>query len=176
MSVTVLLGGARSGKSRLAVELAGRAGVPVTFVATGEPRDDEMRERIAAHRAERPAGWATVEEPLDLRAALTAVPAENAVLLDCLSLWVANLLGRGDTAEAVLDAAAEAAERAAARGALVVAVSNEVGLGLVPGTPLGRAYRDLLGAVNRAWVERAESAYLVVAGRALRLETAAELR
>ena len=96
MSLTFLLGGARSGKSTLATELASGSGGPVTVIATGEARDDEMAVRIAAHRAERPQEWETIEEPLELQAALGAVPANAVVIVDCLSLWVANLIDRGD--------------------------------------------------------------------------------
>lgn len=168
MALTVLLGGARSGKSRLAFELAARAGAPVTFVATGEARDAEMNERIQRHRVERPAGWVTVEEPYALESALAAADAGHTVIVDCLTLWAANALER-DGAESVLEAAASAARTAANRVALTVAISNEVGLGIVPATPLGRLYRDLLGSVNRVWVEASADALFVVAGRVLPL-------
>jgi adenosyl cobinamide kinase/adenosyl cobinamide phosphate guanylyltransferase len=168
MTLVVLLGGARSGKSRLAVALAGRA-EPVTFLATGEAGDEEMRSRIDAHRAERPPGWRTVEEPLELAAAIGRVEPRRTLVVDCLSLWVANLLGRGDAETAVLELGAGAAAAAAARPGLTIVVSNEVGLGVVPATPLGRVYRDLLGGVNRAFVEAADEAAFVVAGRPLRL-------
>lgn len=166
MSLVVLLGGARSGKSRLAVDLATRWRGPVVFVATAEPRDAEMARRIERHRAERPPGWATVEEPLALLPALTAAPADACVVVDCLGLWVANLLERGQDVDGC---AAAAAATAAARSAPTIAVTNEVGLGIVPATPLGRAYRDALGTVNRLWVGAARDAALVVAGRALPL-------
>jgi adenosylcobinamide kinase / adenosylcobinamide-phosphate guanylyltransferase len=169
VTLRVLLGGARSGKSRLALELALATRAPVTVIATGEPGDDEMAERIARHRAERPVGWAVVEEPYALEDALAAVDPEHTVIVDCLTLWVANALGRDDDSETVLEAAGRAAARAAGRPALTVAVSNEVGLGIVPMSSLGREYRDLLGSVNRVWVDEAEDASFVVAGRALRL-------
>jgi adenosylcobinamide kinase / adenosylcobinamide-phosphate guanylyltransferase len=166
VTLVVLLGGARSGKSALAVELARRSGAPVTVIATAEALDAEMAERIAAHRAERPAAWRTVEEPLELRAAIEDVPSADTLVVDCLSLWVASVLER----DGVEREAAAAASAAAARPGLTVAVSNEVGLGVVPATPLGRAYRDVLGRVNASWVAVADDAALVVAGRALRLE------
>jgi adenosyl cobinamide kinase/adenosyl cobinamide phosphate guanylyltransferase len=165
MTLVLLTGGARSGKSRLAVELASREGGAVTFLATGEAGDEEMAERIERHRAERPADWRTVEEPLRLREAVEA--AGGSLIVDCLSLWVANAL------EARLDVEAEAtaaADAAAGRAGLTVAVTNEVGMGVVPPTRLGREYRDLLGRVNAIWADAAAEAYLVVAGRALRLE------
>ena len=169
MPLTVLLGGARSGKSRLAVDLARRAAAPVVFIATGEPGDAEMAERIERHRAERPPAWQTVEEPRHLGAALSAAPAGACVVVDCLSLWVANVFEGRPAADVEAEATAAAA-LAAARAGTTIAVSNEVGLGVVPATVLGRAYRDVLGRVNAAWVGASSRAYLVVAGRALALE------
>ncbi len=169
MSLTFLLGGARSGKSVRAIELAREWEGPVTVIATGEAGDDEMAERIRLHRAARPAGWTTVEEPLDLGAAIERVPAESALIIDCLSLWVANRLERGDGDGRIETDGEAAAALAAARQALTVAVSNEVGLGVVPSTPLGRRYRDVLGRVNAIWAASAGDAVLLVAGRALPL-------
>ncbi|MFL5945495.1 MAG: bifunctional adenosylcobinamide kinase/adenosylcobinamide-phosphate guanylyltransferase [Gaiellaceae bacterium] len=163
MSLTFLVGGARSGKSTLAVELATRAGGAVTFIATGEARDDEMAERIELHRAERPVEWQTVEEPVDLAAALAA--AGDVAVVDCLSLWVANLLERDDD----VTAANAAALHSAHGRRRTIVVSNEVGLGVVPATELGRRYRDTLGRVNADWAAAADEALLVVAGRTLEL-------
>ena len=169
MTLVLLLGGARSGKSALAVERGRAWDGPVTLIATGEAGDAEMAERIRRHQAERPAAWSTVEEPLDLAGALARLDRESAALIDCLSLWVANLLGRGDRDDVVEDQSRSVAEQAAARGGLTVAVSNEVGLGVVPATPLGRRYRDVLGRVNAIWAAAADEAHFVVAGRPLRL-------
>ena len=169
MPLTVLLGGARSGKSRLALDLARRAAAPVVFIATGEPGDAEMADRIGRHRAERPPAWQTVEEPRRLGAALSTAPAGACVVVDCLSLWVANVFEGRPAADVEAEATAAAA-LAAARAGTTIAVSNEVGLGVVPATVLGRAYRDVLGRVNAAWVGASSRAYLVVAGRALALE------
>lgn len=170
MSLTFLLGGARSGKSTLATELASSSGGRVTVIATGEARDDEMAARIASHRAERPAAWRTVEEPLELEAALAAVPAESAVIVDCLSLWVANLIERGDDDGDVEAFSERVADVARKRTPPTIVVSNEVGLGIVPASPLGRRYRDVLGRVNAQWAAVADEAALVVAGRKLRLQ------
>ncbi len=165
--LTLLVGGARSGKSTLAVELGRRHEGPVTFVATAVPFDDGLAERIARHRAERPP-WPTVEAPTELAAALAA--AEGLAIVDCLTLWVNNLLHRGDDDAAIEEAAMATADLAAARPGGTVAITNEVGLGVHPETELGRRFQDLLGRVNQCWAQRAETTLLLVAGRALRLE------
>jgi adenosylcobinamide kinase/adenosylcobinamide-phosphate guanylyltransferase len=166
VSLVVLLGGARSGKSALAVQLAGES---ATFIATGTAGDEEMAERIRRHRAGRPAGWTTIEEPLALGAALRSVAPEQTVVVDCLSLWVSNLV-EADWEDAAIEREAEAvAQQAAARVGPTVVVSNEVGLGIVPATPPGRRYRDLLGVVNRRFAAEADRALLVVAGRGIEL-------
>ena len=171
MALTLLLGGARSGKSALAVRLAAGWDGPVTVVVTGEARDAEMAERIRRHRAERPGAWRTVEAPRELEAALAGAPAGAFVLLDCLTLWVSNLMEVGLGDEQVVSRARSAAAAAAARAAPTVAVSNEVGAGIVPADALSRRYRDLLGQVNAVWAAAAQ-ALLLVAGRAVPLADA----
>jgi adenosylcobinamide kinase/adenosylcobinamide-phosphate guanylyltransferase len=161
MTLVLLLGGARSGKSKLALDLAERAGAPVVFIATGTAGDEEMAERIAAHKKERPEDWTTIEEPLELERALTSVPAGTTAIVDCLTLWVSNDLHVDGSS---------AARLAAARDGLTIAVSNEVGLGIVPDNALARRYRDALGRVNASWADAADEVYLVVAGKRLRLE------
>jgi adenosyl cobinamide kinase/adenosyl cobinamide phosphate guanylyltransferase len=166
MTLVLLIGGARSGKSSLAVARGVAAGLPVVFVATGEAGDDEMAARIELHRRERPAEWTTVEEPVELARAVGDAPGDAVLVVDCLSLWVANVLERGG----VEATAAEAARLAAVRPGPTIAVTNEVGLGIVPDNELARRYRDVLGRVNAIWAAAADEAYFVVAGRALRLE------
>jgi adenosylcobinamide kinase / adenosylcobinamide-phosphate guanylyltransferase len=173
MALTLLLGGARSGKSALALRRASAAAVPVVFIATAEALDEEMESRIARHRTERDPAWTTVEAPLCPAPALAEAAPDACVVLDCLSLWVANLVQRGLGEEQVLERAVEAAAIAAQRRGPTIAVSNEVGMGVVPEFELGRRYRDALGRVNALWAERADEALLVVAGRTLALGTEA---
>jgi adenosylcobinamide kinase / adenosylcobinamide-phosphate guanylyltransferase len=169
MALVLLIGGARSGKSRLAVRLASQEDAQVHFIATAEAGDAEMADRIARHQAERPPGWATVEEPLRLREAIEAPASETCLIVDCLSLWVANLIERcaGEEIEAEAWASAQVA---ATRTGRTIAVTNEVGLGIVPTTPLGRGYRDVLGHVNATWAAAAAESFFVVAGKVIRLE------
>lgn len=161
----LLLGGARSGKSATAVRLASESGLPVTLIATGEPGDDEMAARIARHRGERPAGWATVEAPRGLQAAVESVDEGRFLVIDCLTLWVSNLLGDGRPDDHVVEVGQQVARLLAGKRAVVV--SNEVGLGIVPTNELARRYRDVLGAVNAAFAAAASRSLLMVAGRAI---------
>jgi adenosyl cobinamide kinase/adenosyl cobinamide phosphate guanylyltransferase len=169
MPLRLLLGGARSGKSALAVRLAQSWAGPVVVVATAEARDADMAGRIEQHRRDRPAGWTTVEEPVELAAALRDAPGHAFVVVDCLSLWVSNLMEAGWEEERIEEAARAAAHLLSARESPSVVVSNEVGLGVVPANELGRSYRDVLGRVNAVFAETADSAQLIVAGRALEL-------
>ena len=161
---TLVLGGARSGKSRHAEALVMRSPPPWTYVATGQAFDDEMRARIAAHQAARAPGWVTVEAPLDLPAALAA---DGPVLVDCLTLWLSNLLLAGRD----LEAAAAALEAAlTARPAPTVLVSNEVGLGIVPDNALARRFRDAAGVLHQRLAAGAERVVMMVAGIPLQVK------
>ena len=171
----LLLGGARSGKSSLAVRLARESGRAVTFVATATASDEEMAARIAQHRADRPADWTTVEEPLELERVVREAPPDATLVVDCLSLWVANAFDAGRDDSDIEDEGRATAAAAAERTAPTVAVSNEVGLGIVPMSPLARRYRDVLGRVNSAWAEAANEAAFVVAGKVLPLVSAESL-
>jgi adenosyl cobinamide kinase/adenosyl cobinamide phosphate guanylyltransferase len=169
MAMTLLTGGARSGKSALAARLGAAWTGNVTFVATAEALDDEMRERIVRHRRARPETWTTIEEPVALAEAVGAVPPGDLVIVDCLTLWVSNLRERGcDPTE--IDRRAEAAARVgAARPGPTIVITNEVGSGIVPADPSTRAYRDALGTANGLFARAARRAFLVVAGRAVPL-------
>ncbi|MGD9705038.1 MAG: bifunctional adenosylcobinamide kinase/adenosylcobinamide-phosphate guanylyltransferase [Acidimicrobiia bacterium] len=171
----LLVGGARSGKSTLAVELAASSARHVLYVATAEPGDADMAARIDRHRAERPPGWATVEAPLDVGGAIVRADHDAFVVVDCVTLWVANLVFADRTDDEVLTAASALAGALATRAAPSVVVTNEVGLGVHPETALGRRYRDLLGGVNRVVAAGAWRSLLLVAGRAVRLDDPLEL-
>ena len=161
-SSQLILGGARSGKSRFAVE-SQRAHARVSFLATAEAHDADMAARIARHRAERPAHWRTVEEPYDLVARLRAVAAD-AVIVDCLTVWVSNLMLRGDADEWIVKQGEELAALLSLRERDVTLVSNEVGEGVHPPTAEGRRFRDLLGMVNQRVAAAADRVVLMVAG------------
>jgi adenosylcobinamide kinase/adenosylcobinamide-phosphate guanylyltransferase len=170
----LLLGGARSGKSDLAVRLAAAQQSPVILIATAEAGDTEMAERIERHREERPSEWDTVEAAIALAAAIEDAPADHCVIVDDLTLWVANMLGEHDELE-IETLAGQAAWAAAARPGVTIVVSNETGLGIVPDNALARRYRDLLGRVNSSWAETADESYFLVAGRLLPLASDEQL-
>jgi adenosylcobinamide kinase/adenosylcobinamide-phosphate guanylyltransferase len=159
-----VLGGARSGKSRFA--LAQHHGQRrVAFLATGEASDADMAARIARPRAERPARWRTLEAPLDVVARLREVaPAVDGVVVDCLTLWVANLLRRGDGEADIVKSADTLAATIAQRLTTLTLVSNEVGLGVHPATAEGRQFRDLLGLVNQRVAAACDRVVFLVAG------------
>ncbi len=171
MTLTLVLGGARSGKSgyaqRQAEQAAEAAGRPPVFIATAEAFDDEMRDRIARHQAERGQGWRQVEAPMNLAEAVRALSAEDVAVVDCLTLWLSNqMLAGRDLAAAVHDLA----QALAACPAALWVVSNEVGWSLVPDNPLGRRFRDEAGRLNQRIAAVADAACLIVAGMRLPLE------
>jgi adenosylcobinamide kinase/adenosylcobinamide-phosphate guanylyltransferase len=168
--VVLVLGGTRSGKSAFALALAAKLPGPKTFVATAEALDGEMEARIAAHRAERGPEWAVVEEPTGIAAVVSKAAAGSVLLIDCLTLWLSNQLGRGLDDSEVLAAAEELAEVLDGTGSSVVIVSNEVGSGVVPDNALGRRFRDLAGTVNKRMAEAASEVYLLTAGIPLKLK------
>ncbi len=169
----LVLGGARSGKSRYALEQARQIGGSVAFLATARGLDPDMTARIARHRSERPAGWTTLEEPRDIVAAARRAAASHDVLvIDCVTIWVANLMERGDDDTAALAAADDLAKLMRERLASLVVVSNEVGAGVHPPTALGRRFGDLLGFVNQRLAAAADRVTLMVAGIPLAVKDA----
>lgn len=163
-----MLGGARSGKSAYAERLVIESGLQRTYLATAEAGDAEMAERIAHHRARRADGWNTVEERDAVEAALEKAAGEGrAVLVDCLTLWLSNVMHSGADLEARTTTLCRTAQRLSG---LVVFVSNEVGLGLVPDTPLGRQFRDAQGRLNQAVAAAADRVLFVAAGLPLVLK------
>ena len=184
--ITLVIGGARSGKSTWADQHAKKSGRQVLYVATATAGDDEMAERIAAHRSQRPASWRTVEEPEHLLHAVQANASPgDAVVVDCLTLWVSNVLLKAigperdaDTMPLAAWTAIEASVVNEAKALLadardhdltMILVSNEVGMGVVPATSLGRHYRDILGRVNQVVGSASDALILMVAGLAVDL-------
>ena len=165
----LVLGGARSGKSRYALELAERTARSRLFIATAEAHDEEMAARIARHRAERGDGWATLETTRDLNGALKNARAGSVALVDCLTLWLANLLFAGDDIGAEIERLCDSVR---ALSGPVVLVSNEVGLGIVPVTPLGRDFRDWQGRLNQRMAEACDAVVFIAAGLPIVLKPA----
>jgi adenosylcobinamide kinase / adenosylcobinamide-phosphate guanylyltransferase len=168
MPYAFLTGGARSGKSAAAERRALASGTGVTVIATAEAGDDEMAARISRHRAARPVSWATVEEPVALAAAVRTVAEDRFIIVDCLTLWLANVLNASDVD--IHDQAKETIGALAGRVGDGVVVSNEVGDGIVPADAMTRRYRDLLGQVNSLYADSATEAHLMVAGRTIALQ------
>lgn len=163
-------GGARSGKSAFALRLARSLGARRAFIATAQRSDEEMRARIAAHARTRGDDFATVEEPVALATRLEALADFDVVVIDCLTLWLSNLLLGGASEEGILkavDGLAEIIERSPTR---IVMVTNEVGMGLVPDTPLGRVFRDVTGRAHQRLSAAAAEIYLAVLGVVLRVK------
>jgi adenosyl cobinamide kinase/adenosyl cobinamide phosphate guanylyltransferase len=173
--LTLLVGGARSGKSSLAVRMGQRQLAPVTFIATAEPFDDDLRERVARHREERPPQWHTVECPLELAAAIRAAPSDHFLIVDCLTVWLGNLFVHVIDPSQIASFIGDTNEALRVRTGATVVVSNEVGMGLHPDTPLGREYCDHLGRLNQSVAADADATLLMVAGRAVRLTDPWEL-
>ncbi len=161
LPLTLVLGGARSGKSRYAEQLVMAAPAPWTYVATAEPFDDEMRARIAEHKSRRGADWQTIDAPTDLAGAIEDAPKDRIVLVDCLTLWLNNLMFRKINIETAIENLEAAL---VARGAPTVLVSNEVGFGIVPDNAEARRFRDLQGRLNQRIAAMAGQVVLLVAG------------
>lgn len=165
--LTLVLGGARSGKSRHAEALIEDLPAPWLYVATAQALDAEMQERIALHRARRDARWHTLDAPIDLAGCLETVDAGRPVLVDCLTLWLTNIMLAGRDLSAECARLAQVLARP--RGPWV-AVANEVGLGIVPDNALARSFRDAAGTLNRMVAERADAVLFTVAGIAMKVK------
>lgn len=167
-------GAARSGKSFFAEKMAAELAVQVTYIATCVPGDDEMRDRVARHQARRPGGWLTIEEALDpARVIKENDKPDQVFLLDCLTLLVSNLIFQPDEKvdeEAILAEISRLAKVSSESAAHVIIVSNEVGWGIVPGDPLSRLYRDIIGRANQKIAEYADEAYITIAGIPIELK------
>lgn len=169
----LVLGGARSGKSRVALEMGHAVPGRRAFIATSQldPGDAEMAARVAAHRARRDSSWTTIEEPLELGERVEALSREyNVIVVDCLTLWLSNVLEREDGDAGIDRRLDRLTASITASRARVIVVSNEVGMGIVPVTHLGRQFRDWQGLVNQAVAEAVHDVYVVTAGLARRLK------
>jgi len=168
--VVFITGGARSGKSRFAQKGAASSGLPVVYVATASARDEEMKTRIEEHRRSRPKEWLTIEEEVDLLGAISTLKEVHAVIIDCLTLWTSNLVERGFEDSQVLSKTEELLEYMKSSRHVFFVISNEIGWGVVPLTPLGRRFRDLQGLVNQMVAKRADEVYLMVCGLPLKVK------
>ncbi len=178
-SLTLVGGGVRSGKSAFALSLAlahadSSARVPAQrgFIATAELYDDDMRARARAHKLERGSAFITIEEPIELLNALVALAACQVVVIDCLTMWLSNLLLRGDSEAAILEAVDLLLSAIREGDSRCIIVSNEVGMGVVPESPLGRAFRDVAGRAHQRVAAGSTSVYLAMMGVVLRAKPA----
>ena len=171
----LILGGARSGKTGLGEQLAIGSGERPAYLATAEALDGEMRERVETHQRQRQGRFATIEEPLELtREILKAAKAHDVILVDCLTLWISNLLGANRDVAAAVDELV--ATLAAVKSVRVILISNEVGLGIVPDNALARSFRDLAGEAHQRLAEICDDVYFVVAGLPMTLKGGASDR
>jgi adenosyl cobinamide kinase/adenosyl cobinamide phosphate guanylyltransferase len=163
--IIYISGGARSGKSSWALRLAHKRKGRVAFIATGEPRDKEMKQRIVQHRRDRPQTWTTFEEPTNLSGLIEKIgPDYPTIIIDCLTLWTSNLLLKQRAPRAILSEAARLAESLKKTRGLVIIVTNEVGCGIVPANRLARDFRDIAGRINQTIAHISDTAYFMISG------------
>ena len=170
----LITGGARSGKSTLAVNIGRSHLGKVIFIATAPNLDDDMSDRIKRHQLERP-DWETIEEECEILFHLKRGNSGDLLIVDCITLWVSNLLYRGKTEKEIIEAATEIGQAARTSPCAFVMVTNEVGLGIHPETQLGREYRDILGKVNQILVKKSTRALLVISGRVMNLNSFSDI-
>ncbi len=163
-------GGARSGKSTFALRFAEAMEGSKVYLATATPLDSEMEERIKRHRDARGKIWSTVEEPRDVVGVIEQRKDSGVILLDCITMWIANLLEEGFDDEEILEEVERFVDLCARADACVVVVSNELGMGIVPENPVARRFRDLCGTINQRIAGRADEVYFVVSGMSLRIK------
>lgn len=168
--LTLITGGARSGKSSLALRIGQNWGQQVHFIATASAGDDDMARRIENHKSERPDDWETTEAPLEVASAVAEVPPNSLLILDCLTMWTANMLLSGAEMGRIEDEALRLSSEIVERESPSIVVTNEVGLGIVPDNELSRQYRDLLGRVNQSVAHNAAQTLFACSGKVLRLE------
>ncbi len=171
MKIIFVTGGARSGKSDFACRLAAENKGAVTYIATAEPGDIEMKKRIEKHRRKRPRRWKLVEEPVDMKSALSQAEKSKFIIIDCLTLLITNwMLKKNFTESKILGNLSDFLPGLKKLRANVVIVSNEVGAGIVPGTKLGRTFRDICGQANQLVADHAEDVYFLVSGIPLKIK------
>lgn len=163
--LNLILGGARSGKSSFALDLAGKKGKEKFYLATAEALDEEMKERIEHHKKERNSSWKTIEEALDIAGVFKKLGSQcDVVVVDCMTLWLSNLLHHGCDEKAVSGRTRELLDTIKENDYLVIAVSNEVGMGIVPDNRLARDFRDLAGRLNQEMAAAADEVYFLISG------------
>ncbi|MBD3182803.1 bifunctional adenosylcobinamide kinase/adenosylcobinamide-phosphate guanylyltransferase [Candidatus Poribacteria bacterium] len=170
--ITFITGGARSGKSNLALKLAGERGNKIAFIATATAKDEEMKKRIEIHKDNRPLDWSTIEEPLDIASAIRSVLDHDLIIIDCITLLVTNLMFSDESADenTVVKGIKEMISAIREFNGAVIIVSNEVGMGIVPDNKLSRDFRDYAGRANQMIVEAADEFYVCFSGMPLRLK------
>ena len=169
--ITFILGGAKSGKSSLALDLAKKSRKKVAFIATSQARDLEMEKRIAIHKRQRPRHWKTFEEPVRLPILLRKIGDKfELIIIDCLTLLVSNLLLKGSKEKGIEEAVKELCLRLKKIKAHAIIVSNEVGMGIVPENKLARQFRDIVGKVNQVMVEKSDEVFFMISGLPLKIK------
>lgn len=168
--IIFILGGARSGKSAFAVSLAKKSSKPVYFIATAKPKDREMKKRIQRHRNNRPASWVTLEPTRDMISVLEGIPAGRTAILDCLTLWISEMVMGKMSEKSILSKIKDFFVKARMKRLYLIVVSNEVGNGLVPVNPRGRLFRDIAGLVHQEVARLSQAVYQVTAGIPVRIK------